>query len=75
MPGNFCTHFTDKTDLWTAKDIMDASDVGKAVQYRRLLREEGIIQGLGNRWFVSFALTDDDVEETVARASRAFQRL
>ena len=75
MPGNFCTHFTDKTELWTAKDIMDASDVGKAVQYRRLLREEGIIQGLGNRWFVSFALTDDDVEETVARASRAFQRL
>jgi len=75
MPGNFCTHFTDREDLWTSKEIAMASDLDKAVRFRRLLREEGVIQGLGNRWFVSFALTDADVEETLTRASRALARL
>ncbi len=75
MPGNFCTHFTAETSLWTAEEIAAASDMEKSMRFRRLLREEGVIQGLGNRWFVSFALTDDDVEETVSRATRAFQKL
>lgn len=75
MPGNFCTHFTDQAELWTPNDIIAASDLDKAIRFRRLLREEGVIQGLGSRWFVSFALTEEDVEETVARASSALQRL
>ena len=75
MPGNFCTHFTAETELWTQQDILHASDLEKTLAFRRLLREEGIVQGLGNRWFVSFALTEDDVDETVARASRALQSL
>mgnify|MGYP001228797441 CR=1 FL=1 len=75
MPGNFCTHFTAETDLWTPKDITAASDMEKSIRFRRLLREEGIIQGLGNRWFVSFALNEKDVDEAVSRAKRAFQNL
>ena len=75
MPGNFCTHFTAKKELWTQQDILEASDLEKAMAFRRLLREEGIIQGLGNRWFVSFALSDGDVDDTIARATRALQRL
>ena len=75
MPGNFCTHFTAETELWTQQDILEASDLEKTMAFRRLLREEGVIQGLGNRWFVSFALTEDDVEETLSRAARALQRL
>lgn len=75
IPGNFCTHFTSQEELWTSKDIAAASDLKKGVRFRRLLREEGIIQGLGNRWFVSFALTEDDVEETLRRATSALQRL
>jgi len=75
IPGNFCTHFTNRTDLWTSQEIYAASDVEKAVRFRQLLRDEGIIQGLGNRWFVSFALTDKDVAETVKRASRALGNL
>ena len=75
MPGNFCTHFTAADELWTSRQIANASDLDKAVRFRRLLREEGIIQGLGNRWFVSFALTDTDAEETLERTRRALQRL
>lgn len=75
MPGNFCTHFTDSADLWTPKDIWQNSDVPKAIQFRKLLREEGVIQGLGNRWFVSFALTGNDVDDTIDRAARALQKL
>ena len=37
--------------------------------------DEWIIQGLGNRWFVSFALNEKDVDEAVSRAKRAFQNL
>jgi len=75
MPGNFCTHFTNVDELWTSKEIALHSDMDKAVRFRRLLREEGIIQGLGNRWFVSFALTEEDVDETLTRAASALQRL
>lgn len=75
IPGNFCTHFTSQQELWTPKEIAAAADGEKAVAFRRLLREEGVIQGLGNRWFVSFALTESDVEDTVRCAARALERL
>ena len=75
IPGNFCTHFTSRDELWTSKEIAQASDIAKSTRFRSLLREEGVIQGLGNRWFVSFALTEDDVTETVRRASKALSRL
>ena len=75
MPGNFCTHFTTTDELWTSRQIANASDLDKADRFRRLLRKEGVIQGLGNRWFVSFALTDADVVETVERTRRALQQL
>jgi glutamate-1-semialdehyde aminotransferase len=39
------------------------------------LREQGIIQGLGNRWFISFALTEDDVEATISAAARAMEKI
>lgn len=75
MPGNFCTHFTTSKDLSTPKDIWQNSDVQKAIRFRKLLREEGVIQGLGNRWFVSFALDEADVDDTIRRATNAFRRL
>lgn len=75
MPGNFCTHFASHDDFWNSAEIAAGTDLAKAIGFRALLREEGIIQGLGNRWFVSFALTEDDAEETVARAATALRRL
>jgi glutamate-1-semialdehyde aminotransferase len=45
------------------------------MRFRQGLREQGVIQGLGSRWFVSFALTDEDVEATIASAARAMERI
>jgi len=75
MPGNFCTHFSDAEQFWTSSEIAAHADIAKAIRFRALLREEGVIQGLGNRWFVSFALTASDVEDTIARAARALRKL
>jgi glutamate-1-semialdehyde 2,1-aminomutase len=75
MPGNFCSHFADKEAFWTSGEVAAAADLPKAIRFRALLREEGILQGLGNRWFVSFALTEQDVDDAIARASKALQRL
>lgn len=75
LPGNFCTHFTAKEPMWTSAEIGANADAGKAMRFRQALRQEGIIQGLGSRWFVSFALTDEDVEATVSAAARAMKRI
>ena len=73
-PGAFCTHFTSEAVLWTSSQLA-ATDGAKAVRLRGLLREEGIIQGLGNRWMMTFALTESDVDDVIARADRALARL
>ena len=75
MPGNFCTHFTTSGPCRNIGELMSVVDYAKAVRFRALLREEGVLQGLGNRWFISFALTMDDAMETVKRAQRALERL
>jgi glutamate-1-semialdehyde 2,1-aminomutase len=75
LPGNFCTHFASAAALWTSAEVAAQADLQKAIRFRALLREEGVIQGLGNRWFVSFALTESDVDDTLARAARALHRL
>jgi glutamate-1-semialdehyde aminotransferase len=61
--------------MWTSAEIGANADAGKAARFRQALRQEGIIQGLGSRWFVSFALTDEDVEATVSAAARAMKRI
>lgn len=75
MPGNFCTHFSDRDRFRTSAEVAAGSDPGKGLRFRAALREQGVVQGLGNRWFVSFALTDADVDETIARASRALRQI
>jgi glutamate-1-semialdehyde 2,1-aminomutase len=75
LPGNFCTHFTTKEPMWTSAEIGANADAGKAMRFRQGLREQGVIQGLGSRWFVSFALTDEDVEATIEYAARAMERI
>jgi glutamate-1-semialdehyde 2,1-aminomutase len=75
LPGNFCTHFTAREPMWTNAEIAANADAQKAMRFRQALREESVIQGLGNRWFVSFALTEGDVEATIAAASRALRRI
>ena len=75
MPGNFCSHFTAAPRCRNIGELVGAADQAKAVRFRALLREEGVLQGLGNRWFVSFALSAADAYETVERAHRALKRL
>lgn len=75
MPGNFCTHFGTRDAYWTSAEIASDCDVAKAIQFRAALRDEGVILGLGSRWFVSFALTELDVDDTIARAARALRRI
>jgi glutamate-1-semialdehyde 2,1-aminomutase len=75
MPGNFCTHFGARETYWTSAEIAAECDIPKAMRFRAALRDEGIIQGLGNRWFVSFALSERDVDDTITRAARALKRI
>lgn len=74
MPGGFCSHFTTAATLWNHRDVASA-DAAKALRFRALLREQGVIQGLGNRWFISFAFSEADCDDTLERADRAFARL
>lgn len=75
LKGAFCSHFTEEDVLWNYEDVASKSDGQKAVRFRHLLREEGIIQGLGNRFLVSFALNEADAEEAARRIDRALARL
>ena len=74
-PGVFCAHFTDAEVLWTIAEVTARADLEKALRFRTLLEEEGIFQALGSRHMVSFAMTDEDVDEAVLRMERAFKRL
>jgi len=75
LNGAFCSHFTEADILWNSEEVSAKSDGEKAVRFRKILREEGIIQGLGNRFLMSFAIDQQDAEEAARRIDKALSRL
>ena len=74
MPGGFCMHFTTADALWNHADMAKV-DGAKAMRFRPMLLEEGIVPGLGHRYFISFAFTDRDADQTLAAIDRCLKRL
>ena len=75
MKGAFSSHFTDEDILWNFHDVVTKTDHEKALRFRKLLREERVIQGLGNRFMLTFALTDKDTDDALDRIDRALSKL
>ena len=74
MPGGFCMHFTDEKALWNHADMAKVNGP-KAMRLRTLLRERGVVPGLGNRYFISFAFTDKDADDTLTIIDQALGEL
>lgn len=72
--GLFVTHFTNRGHVFSVRDL---SDTDQALQNRLrvLLAEEGVLIMWGGRWYVTGAHTEIDLEETLIKAERAFEKL
>lgn len=75
IPGMFAAHFSDEEVIWDPQDLATKTDGVKAAKFRKLMREEGLLQAQGSRYCVSFSMTEADVDEALKRFSRVFERL
>ena len=73
--GMFAAHFSDEEVIWDPQDLAGKTDAAKAAKFRRLMREEGLLQAQGSRYCVSFAMTEADVDEALRRFAQVFKRL
>lgn len=72
--GVLFVEFIDLDVAWTPKQLA-AADPGKMPRLRALALQEGLLLAGGNRFFVSTALADSDIEEVQRRLARALARL
>ena len=72
--GVFFFHFLDREVAYTIKELAGA-DEEKLDKFRAGLAEEGVLSAGGARWFISSALTDDDITATLESADQAMGRL
>jgi glutamate-1-semialdehyde 2,1-aminomutase len=73
--GVFHLNFADLPVAYTPTELSTASDSQKLARFSKLLLEERVLVGGGSRWVVTDALTEQDIEETLARVDRAMQRV
>ena len=67
-------YFTDCQRLRNHRDLMKA-DRNRAVQFGHELIRRGVYSTPGGKLYLSLAHTEEDIDETVARASEALQQL
>ena len=72
--GCLFTHFIDKEIAYSVRDLKEV-DAEKFKRFRALLYEEGITILQRGRWYISGALTEADVDKTLACADRAMSKL
>jgi glutamate-1-semialdehyde 2,1-aminomutase len=72
--GVFFFQFIDREIAYSVRDLKNA-DVAKQNRFRMMLAEEGILIMWGGRWYVSSALTEEDVNATLEKAERVLKRL
>ena len=66
--------FTDLNDIGSYREFLK-TDANKRTRFNALLHEEGVRVTARGSWFLSTAHSDEDVDESVAAADRAFHRL
>ena len=66
--------FTELPVVWCAADFAHV-DNQKFLRFRALAREEGVLQGQGGRHLISFALSDADVDDALAKYETVFKKL
>jgi glutamate-1-semialdehyde 2,1-aminomutase len=72
--GVFFFQFIDKDIAYSIRDLKKA-DVDRQNSFRTLMADQGVFFMWGGRWYVSGALTEVDIEETLERVDRATSRL
>jgi glutamate-1-semialdehyde 2,1-aminomutase len=72
--GVFFYQFIDKEVAWSVRDLAEA-DVEKQTKFRTMLADEGILIMWAGRWYMSGALTDEDVNKTLESTDRVMGRL
>ncbi len=72
--GVFFFQFIDRDIAYSVRDLKDA-DVAKQNRFRMMLAEEGVLIMWGGRWYVSSALTEEDIDRTLERVERVLRRL
>lgn len=72
--GVFTFLFTERPAIWCAAEFAHV-DTQKALRWRALAREEGILQGQGGRHLISFAMTDADVDDALVKYEAVFRQL
>ena len=66
--------FTDQTEFTDYRDLA-RSDMAKRVRFCQLIQHEGVRITTRGIWFMSMAHEDEDIDETIEAADRAFARL
>jgi glutamate-1-semialdehyde 2,1-aminomutase len=72
--GVFFFQFIDKEIAYSVRDLREA-DMAKQNRFRALLAEEGVLIMWGGRWYVSAALTDEDVTRALGAVDRVMSKL
>lgn len=74
LAGVFHPAFGDGREIRTYRDFL-STDAEKRTHFNALLHEEGVRVTARGTWFVTAALTDRDIEETLQAADRALEKL
>lgn len=74
--GALYHHFLDGGEVvYSAKELHMGADDKKYSRFLSLLIDEGVLAMAGGRWYLSAALTEADVDETMERADHAMGKL
>ena len=66
--------FIDREVAWTPDDLAGA-DHQKALRFKSLLADNGVLMAGGNRWFISPNHSDDKVDAAISAADTAMSQL
>jgi len=73
--GALFHHFIDAEVVYSAHELHMGADDMKSMDFNSKLIDEGVLALLGGRWYISTALTEADVDETLERAERAMNKI
>jgi glutamate-1-semialdehyde 2,1-aminomutase len=75
--GALFHHFLEAEEgvVYSSKELHMGADDEKYLKFLSNLLDEGVLVLIGGRWYISGALTEHDVDETLERADRAMARL
>jgi glutamate-1-semialdehyde 2,1-aminomutase len=69
--GALFHHFMDGEVVYSAEKLHMGADNESYTKFLSRIIDEGVLVLMGGRWYISAALTEEDVDETLNRADRA----